>query len=142
MDEPNLAGPASDPSGAASATPAAAASTGSPTIEERNWAVVCHLSALAGLVVWVIGGVLGTLIVWLWKKEGRPFVDDQGREAVNFQLTVLIAAAFCYALVFVFIGVPLLIALGIFNLVCIVLAAIKASEGVAYRYPINLRLIK
>ena len=136
MNEPNPAGPA-DPHGPVSGIPLA-----SPTAEERNWAVICHLSALTGLVVWVIGAVLGTLIVWLWKKDRLPFVADQGREAVNFQITVLIAAAFCYALVFLLIGVPLLIALGIFNLVCIVLAAIKASEGVAYRYPINLRLIK
>jgi len=136
MNEPNPAGP-TDPPGPISGTSAA-----SPTAEERNWAVICHLSALVGLVVWVIGAVLGTLIVWLWKKDRLPFVDDQGREAVNFQITVLIAAAFCYALVFLLIGVPLLIALGIFNLICIVLAAIKASEGVAYRYPLNLRLIK
>jgi len=118
-------------------------STGaSPTAEERNWAVFAHLAALLAFVVWGIGHVLGPLIVWLIKKDTMPFVDDQGKEALNFQITVFLAGLVCSALIFVLIGIPLLIILGLVDLVFIILAAVKASEGVAYRYPINLRLIK
>lgn len=113
-----------------------------PTPEERNWAVLCHLSALLGFVVWGVGIVLGPLIAWLIKKDTMPFVDDQGKEALNFQITVLLAGIVCSALVFVLIGIPLLAALAIVDLVFIIIAAIKASEGVGYRYPVSLRLIK
>lgn len=113
-----------------------------PTPEERNWAVLCHLSALLGFVIWGLGIVLGPLIVWLIRKDTMPFVNDQGREALNFQITVLLAGIVCSALVFVLIGIPLLAALGIADLVFIIIAAIKASEGVGYRYPLSLRLIK
>ncbi|HWK75296.1 MAG TPA: DUF4870 domain-containing protein [Povalibacter sp.] len=113
-----------------------------PSAEERNWAVICHLSALAGLVVWGIGIILGPLIVWLVKKDTLPFVSDQGKEALNFQITVFLAGVVCTALVFLLIGVPMLAALAVFDLVFIIIAAVKASEGVQYRYPIALRLIK
>lgn len=117
-------------------------STTSPTPEERNWAVLCHLSALLGLVVWGVGIVLGPLIAWLIKKDAMPFVNEQGKEALNFQITILLAGFICSALIFVLIGIPLLAALGVFDLVFIIIAAIRASEGVAYRYPLSLRLIK
>jgi|SRR5437868_245169 len=113
-----------------------------PGAEERNWAVACHLSALAGLLVWGVGIILGPLIVWLIKKDTLPFVSDQGREALNFQITVFLAGVVCTALIWVLIGIPLLVALAVFDLVFIIIAAVKASEGVEYRYPISLRLIK
>lgn len=116
--------------------------TPTPGPEERNWAVLCHLSALLGLVVWGVGIVLGPLIAWLIKKDTMPFVNEQGKEALNFQITVFLAGLVCSALVFVLIGIPLLAALGIVDLVFIIIAAIKASEGVGYRYPVSLRLIK
>ncbi|HKE93070.1 MAG TPA: DUF4870 domain-containing protein [Povalibacter sp.] len=114
----------------------------SPGAEERNWAVFCHLAALLGTMAWGFGSILGPLIVWLIKKDSMPFVDDQGKESLNFQITVFLAGLVGLALVWLFIGIPLLIALAIADLVFIIIAAIKASEGVAYRYPINLRLIK
>jgi len=114
----------------------------SPSVEERNWAVLAHLSALLGLVVWAAGMLLGPLIVWLVKRDTLPFVNDQAREALNFQITVFLAGIVCTALIFVLIGIPLLVALGLFDLVFVIIAAVKANEGVAYRYPICLRLIK
>lgn len=119
-----------------------APSTPTPSTEERNWAVIAHLSALTGLVIWGIGIVLGPLIVWLLKKDQMPFVDEQGKEALNFQITVFLAGVVCSSLIFLLIGVPLLVALGIFDFVSVVIAAVKTSEGAAYRYPISLRLIK
>jgi uncharacterized Tic20 family protein len=113
-----------------------------PSAEERNWAVAAHLSALAGAIVTGLGIVLGPLVVWFIKKDQMPFVDDQGKEALNFQITMFIAGLVCSALVFVLIGIPLLIGLAIFDLICIIMAAMKAANGEAYRYPVNLRLIK
>jgi uncharacterized protein len=115
--------------------------TPAPGPEQRNWAVGAHLSALLGLVTG-IGAVLGPLIVWLIKKDEMPFVNDQGKEALNFQITVFLAAIVCAILMLVAIGFLLLLLLSLADLVFIIIAAVKASEGVAYRYPVNLRLIK
>ncbi|HEY4368013.1 MAG TPA: DUF4870 domain-containing protein [Steroidobacteraceae bacterium] len=114
----------------------------SPSASERNWAVAAHLSGLLGLAVWAVGIVLGPLIVWLIKKDEMPFLNDQGREALNFQITIFLAGVVCSALIFLLIGVPLLFALAIFDLVFMIIGAVKASDGVAYRYPVNLRLVK
>jgi uncharacterized Tic20 family protein len=110
--------------------------------DERTWGMLAHLAALAGFTGIPFGNVLGPLVVWLIKKEEFPFVDDQGKESLNFQITVMIGVLICIPLCFLCIGIPMLIALGIANLVFIVLAMIKANEGVAYRYPFTLRLIK
>ncbi len=75
-----------------------------PSAEERNWAVIAHLSAFAACVVPAFGAVLGPLAVWLLKKDQLPFVNDQAREALNFQITVLLAAVACWILAFVLIG--------------------------------------
>ncbi len=101
----------------------------------------CHLAALAGFVI-PFGSVIGPLVVWLIKKPEMPFVDDQGKESMNFQITVLIAALAAAPLCFVFIGFLLLPAIMIAWLVLTIMAMIKANEGVRYRYPFALRLIK
>jgi uncharacterized Tic20 family protein len=117
-----------------------------PSREERQWALLAHLSALlAGLLTghWLgVGCFIGPLIIWLAKREGMPFVDDQAKEALNFNITVAIAALVCGLLMFVLIGFVLLPILGVLWLVCLILAAIKANEGERYRYPFALRLIK
>ena len=81
------------------------------------------------------------MIVWLLKKDLMPFVDDQGKEALNFQITMAIGFAICFVLTFVLIGLPLMFLLGIFDLVYTIIAAIKANEGERYRYPVSLRLV-
>ena len=113
----------------------------SPTAVERNWAVAAHVSGLIAACFFGIGAVLAPLIIWLVKRDEMPFVADQAREALNFQVTMLLIGFVCWLLVFVLIGIPMLFVLGVFDLVCCILAAIKASEGVAYRYPFALRLI-
>jgi len=112
-----------------------------PGIEERNWAVGCHLAALSGFISG-IGFILGPLIVWLVKKDTSTYVSDQGKEAVNFQITMAICFVVSCFLIFVLIGIPLLILLSIFNLACMIMAAVRASEGRPYRYPFSFRLIK
>ncbi|RMH91155.1 DUF4870 domain-containing protein [Lysobacter pythonis] len=110
--------------------------------EARQWGMFAHLAALAGLLIPVVGNVIGPLVVWQAKKDTMPFVDDQGRESLNFQITVVIALAVSFLLLFVGIGFFLLPVVGVVALVFTVIAGIKASEGVSYRYPFTLRLIK
>jgi uncharacterized Tic20 family protein len=109
--------------------------------DARQWAMFAHLSALVGFVI-PFGNVIGPLVVWLMKKDTMPFVDDQGKESLNFQITVTIAAVVCMALIVVLIGIPLLFVVGLVALVLTIIAAVKANEGTAYRYPFTLRLIK
>lgn len=119
---------------------------GLPVADQRQWAMFAHLSALlGGLLTGAflgLGCLIGPLIIWAVKKDTMPFVDDQGKEALNFNITVAIAAVVCGLLMFVLIGFVLLPLLGIAWLVFTIIAAIKANEGVAYRYPFTLRLIK
>lgn len=107
--------------------------------EVQQWGMFAHLSALVGFVV-PFGNIIGPLIVWQLKKD-MPFVVDQGKEAVNFQITVTIAVAVCFLLMLIFIGVLLLPVVGIAALVLTIIAGVKANSGERYRYPFALRLI-
>ena len=114
---------------------------GSPSAEEKQWAMFAHLSALVGYII-PFGSIIGPLIIWQIKKNEMPFVDDQGKEALNFQITVLIIAIVCILLILILIGILLLWALAIADLVFIIIAALAANNGQAYRYPFAIRLIK
>jgi uncharacterized protein len=116
-------------------------STTSATQDERTWGMLAHLSAFSGFLV-PLGGVIGPLVVWLIKRDQSAFVADQGKEALNFNISVLLAAIVCGVLVLIFIGILLGVALFIFWLTMTIIAGIKASEGVRYRYPVTLRLVK
>ena len=120
-------------------TPAPSAA---PTENERTWGMLAHLSALAGVVVWLLGCVLGPLAVYLSRRDQSEFVAEHAREALNFNITVTLAAIVCMALMVVFIGFILGTALFIGWLVLTLIAAIRASEGERYRYPLSLRLVK
>jgi uncharacterized protein len=110
-------------------------------MSDNNWALVCHLSALAMFVI-PFGNVVGPLVVWLLKKDEMPVVDREGKESLNFQITISIFALVAGLLSFILIGIPLLVLIGIVNLVFIVLASLEVSKGQSYTYPFNLRLIK
>jgi uncharacterized Tic20 family protein len=115
--------------------------------EERTWALIGHLSAFSAFITG-IGCIVGPLIVWLVKRDTMPFAADQAKEALNFNITL--AIAFCALVLFsiVTFGLGLLIAWPIGAVLCVawfvltIIAAIKANEGVAYRYPFTLRLVK
>ena|ERR1700733_13274209 len=113
----------------------------STTADERTWGMLAHLSAFSGFLV-PLGGVIGPLVVWLIKRDQSAFVADQGKEALNFNISVLLGAIVCGVLVLIFIGILLGVALFIFWLTMTIIAGIKASEGVLYRYPFALRLVK
>ena len=115
--------------------------TNVPEKDERLWGMLCHLTAFAGFII-PFGSVLGPLVIWLIKKDEMPFVNDQGRESLNFQLTMMIAFIISFILMFVFIGVFLMGALCIFELIVVIMASIKANDGVLYRYPYAIRFIK
>ncbi|MEG5265066.1 DUF4870 domain-containing protein [Pseudomonas sp. JDS28PS106] len=112
-----------------------------PAQSARQWAMFCHLSAFLG-VVFPFGNLLGPLILWQLKRESDPFIDAQGKEALNFQITVAIAAVISFFLMVVVIGFPLLLLVGIGALVLTIIAGIKANEGRDYRYPFTWRVLK
>ena len=133
--------------------------------DENMWAMFCHLSALVGFVIpfgniiaplvmdmngiqnltgFVIpfGNIIAPLIIWTLKKDEYPHVNDQGKEAINFQLSITVYILISVVLVFVVIGIPLLIILGIFSLIMTVIAALNANDGNKYRYPFTIKFIK
>ena len=112
--------------------------------EERTWAMACHLATFSGTLIPVVpllGNIIGPLIIWMIKKDKMPLVDDQGREAINFQISMAIYFVISGVLVFVIIGIPMLMGLGIFDVVVTIIAAIKAYEGENYRYPLCIRFL-
>jgi len=113
-----------------------------PTENERTWGMLAHLSALAGLVMPLIGIVLGPRVGWLARRDESEFVAAHAKEALNFNISVLLGALACMLLMLVFIGFLLGTALFVAWLVMMLVAAIKASEGQTYRYPFSLRLVK
>jgi uncharacterized Tic20 family protein len=121
---------------------------GVPSVEEKQWALFAHLSALTALFTG-IGAIVGPLVIWLIKRDTMPFVADQAKEALNFNITVAIAVLVLSALggllLVVLIGfVFFLLAwlVGLAWLVLTIIATIKASNGESYRYPLTLRLVK
>lgn len=104
------------------------------TANDKNIAVLTHLGG-------IFFGFIPALIVWLLKKDDNPFVGGQAREALNFQLTVLIGYMVAWVLAFLLVGFMLLPLIYVGNLVLCILAAVKVSQGEDYRYPLTLRLI-
>lgn len=109
--------------------------------ESRMWAMLAHLSALSGFVI-PFGNIIGPLIIWLIKRDEMSFVDDQAKEALNFNISITIYALISAILIVVVVGFLMLAVLGIVWLVFAIVAAVKANEGTAYRYPLTLRLVK
>ena len=115
--------------------------SGSLSQEDRNWGLIAHLSALSGLII-PLGSVLGPLIVYLVKKDQSAFGTDCAKEALNFNITVVIAAIVCACLWLIFIGILLSVVLFFFWLILTIIAAVRASEGTVYRYPATIRFVK
>jgi len=100
-----------------------------------NIAMVCPILA-------IFTGFVGARIIWLIKKDDTPFVDRHGKEALNFQLMVLIAMVASGLLSFICIGFILMPVVWIVDLIFCIMAAVSASRGQEYRYPVNIRFIK
>ena len=118
-----------------------------PVGDERTWALLGHLSAFSAFISG-IGCVLGPLIIWLVKRDSLPFAADQAKEALNFNITVLLAALGLCIITIVTIGIGLLLtvplgfALFVYWVVFTIIAAVNANNGIRYRYPMTLRLVK
>ena len=114
------------------------------TKDERTWGMLAHISAIvASALSGGSLGWLGPLIVWLMKKDESPFVNDQGKESLNFQITLIIAFVVCWAITMATCGLafPILFVPAIFQLVFCIIAGIRANEGEYYRYPMTIRMI-
>ena len=125
-----------------------AAPVGVASQEEKQWGMFGHLSAFTGLVTGGIGNIVGPLVIWLVKKDTMPFAADQAKEALNFNITLALVGVAMAILTFITFGlgailtIPVGLLLFLAWLVLTIMAAIKANEGVAYRYPFTLRLVK
>ncbi|MBN1808815.1 MAG: DUF4870 domain-containing protein [Planctomycetes bacterium] len=111
-----------------------------PKAEEKQFAMFCHLASFAGSF-FPAGNIVGPLVLWLIKKDEMEFVDDQGTEVLNFQISITIYSVVALLLVFVVIGIPLLIGLVIFDIVVTIIGAVKANAGERYRYPLSIPFI-
>lgn len=112
------------------------------TRASRTWEVLCHASALLGFFIPWGGHILAPLFVWLLKKDESSEVDLHGKESLNFQISMLLYNIIAGLLCLVLIGFVLLPILHILNVVFVIVASLRASEGQLYRYPLTIRLIK
>ena len=108
--------------------------------DERMWGMLCHLASFCIFIPF--GNIIGPVVVWLIKKDEFPFVDDQGKEAVNFNISMTIYGFIAGLLTMVIIGIVLIPIIAIAWLILVIMAAMKANNGEAYRYPFTIRLIK
>lgn len=111
------------------------------TETERNWSMLCHLSAFAGFF-FPFGGIIGPLICWLTRKDESEWVNLNGRNALNFQLSMLLYMVLAVPLVFIVIGIPILAILSVLKVVCIILASVKAPKGELFKYPLSIPFIQ
>ncbi|MFZ1731255.1 MAG: DUF4870 domain-containing protein [Bacteroidota bacterium] len=126
--------------------------------EARSWAMLCHIAVFLAIVI-PFGHVVGPLVIWLVKKDQYPLVDDQGKESLNFQLTMTIFSIILLIVIIVGLldfvagdfagGIPhtllysglAFFGLGITNFVFIIIAAVRSYSGEAYRYPISIHFV-
>src|SRR6202522_1815925 len=106
---------------------------------DRLWSVLCHLSYFFGFA---LISFLFPLTVYLVMRTDSAYVTHHAREALNFHLSLLLYIVCCIPLCFIVVGVPLLVAIGLTGVVCSIVAAVKASKGTYYQYPITIRFVQ
>ncbi|MFQ5709853.1 MAG: DUF4870 domain-containing protein [bacterium] len=109
--------------------------------QARTWGIFCHL---AGLLCWVgvpFGNIVGPLIIWLIKKDELPIVNEQGKESLNFQISITIYFIAAAILAIFLIGIPIIFALIIAQIALVIIAAVKVSNNEPYQYPFTIRFI-
>jgi uncharacterized protein len=121
--------------------PSSVSGTGSMSKNEQNMGMLCHLLALSGYLV-PFGHIVGPLVIWMLKRQEMPFVESEGKESINFQISVTIYGIVAAISIFLLVGFVLLPAVLIFDLVCVIIASIEAANGKPYRYPLCIRFIK
>lgn len=111
-------------------------STIHPSGNHKIWSILCHLSGLIG-----VGFVL-PLVVYCAMRRESEYVASNARSALNFHLSLLVYGICCIPLVFVVIGIPLLVIIGLISLILSIIAAVKASDGVSYHYPLSIPFVR
>lgn len=108
--------------------------------DARMWAMLCHLSTFVGIII-PLGNIFGPLLIWQIKKDEFPETNYHGKEALNFQISMTLYLIVSGILVWLLIGIVFLIILGILDIIFTVIAAVKANDGIRYRYPLSIRFI-
>jgi uncharacterized Tic20 family protein len=108
---------------------------------ERNWAMLCHLSAFAGFF-FPFGGIIGPLICWLTRRDESSWVNINGKASLNFQLSMLLYTVLAIPLFFIIIGIPIVLILITLKVVCVIIASVKAPKGELFRYPLVIPFIQ
>ena len=111
------------------------------TESERNWSMLCHLSGFAGYF-FPFGGIICPLICWLSQKDESAWVNLNGKNSLNFQLSILLYIAFAIPLCFILVGIPIVAALVMLKIICIIIASVKAPRGEIFRYPLVIPFIQ
>ena len=109
--------------------------------EARQWAMFLHLSMLAGFLV-PLGGLIVPIVIWQLKKAALPEIDVHGKIVMNWIISLIIYSVLSALLIFVLIGIPMLIGLGIIGVVFPIIGGIKANNGEAWKYPLSIRFLK
>ncbi len=109
--------------------------------DERMWGMLCHLSALSGFII-PFGNVIGPLIIYSMKKDEYAFVADQGKESLNFQISVLIYLMISVVAALLIVGIFFLMLVPLLSLILTVVASVRANDGEYYRYPLCIQIIK
>jgi len=114
----------------------------------RTWSMLCHLSALCGLILPSFGAVIGPLVVWLIQRNDHPTIDANGKESLNFQLSMMlyswglgILGILTTVILIGFVFLALAFVAGVISLVLAVVASIKVSNGDSYHYPLTIRFL-
>jgi hypothetical protein len=108
---------------------------------ERNWSMLCHLSAFAGFF-FPFGGIIGPMICWLTRRDESLWVNLNGKASLNFQLSMLLYMILAIPLCFIILGFPIIFALIVLKLVCVIIASVKAPKGELFRYPLVIPFIQ
>ena len=113
-----------------------------PLKQDRTLDATCHFLSFAGLIGIPFGNILGPLVLWAIKKDELPSVNEHGKESINFQISMTIYTIIAGLSILIAIGIVLLPAIIVLNLVLVIIAGVKAANGEFYRYPLTIRFIK
>ena len=106
--------------------------------QDKNWATACHLSAFASLLMPFFGSIIGPLVCWLARRDMSEWVDENGKKALNFQLSMALYMLLCIPLCIILVGIPILFSLWLIRFVCIIIASIKTANEEPFKYPLAI----
>jgi uncharacterized Tic20 family protein len=118
--------------------------TTKPSVDRQAqiWGMACHLSALVAMTGLPLGHIFGPLIVWLIKKKTHHFIYEQGKESLNFQLSMTLYTLVIAPLIYIKIGMVLIFVLVVINFILVIIASLRAYQGEIFQYPFKIRFIK